>query len=102
MATNMKRKETFQYFIMATVVLCFFAVVVLLCLIAVPATNKEALLLIIGALIGSYLTTINYLVGSSLSSAKKDETIASIKTPDPLPTTVLIEPIKPEPTETTL
>lgn len=71
MKTNVK--EIFQYVLGALVVLCFFAVIVLLIIIGVPSDNKEALLLILGALIGAFSSVMGYFYGSSIGSAKKTD-----------------------------
>lgn len=79
----MEKKELFQYILVAFIVLGFFAVVILLMLNAIPEKNEGSLQIILGALTGAFLTIINYFTGSSLSSAKKDETIAQLKKPEP-------------------
>lgn len=83
MKKSMEKKELFQYILVAFIVLGFFAVVILLMLNAIPEKNEGSLQIILGALTGAFLTIINYFTGSSLSSAKKDETIAQLKKPEP-------------------
>jgi len=82
MAAKMGKRETFQYVLAALIVACFFAVIILLIVKAVPEQNKESLAIIVGALISAFTGVTGYFFGSSMSSAKKDETIAGIKTPD--------------------
>lgn len=69
----MKAKEIFQYVLGALIVLCFFAVIVLLIVKGVPSDNKEALLLILGALISAFTGVVGYFYGSSIGSAKKTD-----------------------------
>lgn len=80
---SMKKKESYQYVLTAVIVAGFFAVVILLMLFPIPEKNEGSLQIILGALTGAFLTIINYFTGSSLSSAKKDETIAQLKKPEP-------------------
>lgn len=71
----MKAKEIFQYALGALIVLCFFTVIILLILKGVPTDNKEALLLILGALISAFTGVVGYFYGSSMGSAKKTDII---------------------------
>lgn len=82
MKTN--TKELFQYALAALIVVGFFAVIILLVVMKIPKENIQALLLAIGALISAFSGVIGYFFGSSMSSAKKDATIANIKSLEPI------------------
>lgn len=66
-------KDIFQYVLGGTVVIGFFILLYLLVKAEVPAPNGDLLNLIVGALIGSFATIMNYFFGSSKGSAEKTE-----------------------------
>lgn len=69
----MKKQEIFQYVMGATIIVCFFVVILLLIFNGMPTENTEVLYLAIGALIGFAGSVINYHYGSSKGSADKTE-----------------------------
>ena len=76
----MKQKEFFQYILGTIIIVGFFALLIILVFSQVPEPNKDLLNLVVGALIGSFGTVVTYNFGSSVGSAKKDETISQIAT----------------------
>ena len=72
----MKENKIFQYALGGLVVIGFFVLLTLLVLSAVPDTNKDLLNLVVGALIGSFATVVNYFYGSSAGSAAKNDLLA--------------------------
>jgi hypothetical protein len=69
----MKAKDIFQYALGTIIVVCFFILLYLLLKKEVPEVNSGLLNLIIGALLGSFSTVVQYYYGSSKGSADKDE-----------------------------
>ena len=74
----MKKEKIFQYAFQTIIVLCFFVVIYILLTRVVPKENENVLNLIIGALIGSYLTVVNYSFSSTASSDKKTDIISKL------------------------
>lgn len=66
----MKAKEIYMYALGALVALGFFAITIFLIW---RGTYNEAVMLIIGALIGAFTTVVGYFFGSSKGSADKTE-----------------------------
>ena len=66
----MKLRNIFMYILGALIVIGFFATTIYL--IASKA-NTDALMLILGALIGAFSTVVGYFYGSSKGSADKTE-----------------------------
>ena len=71
-----------QLIISLLVIFAFFGTIAALIWLALkgidpPAGVKEVLLVLIGVLAGSYKDVIGFQIGSSLSSARKDATIAA-------------------------
>ena len=66
----MKLRNIFMYILGALIVIGFFATTIYL--IASKA-NNDALMLILGALIGAFSTVVGYFYGSSKGSADKTE-----------------------------
>ncbi len=64
-----------QLFVTVTVLLAFFACIYMLMLqkTDMPAGVREVLLVLIGVLAGEFKNCCGYWLGSSLSSAKKDQ-----------------------------
>jgi drug/metabolite transporter (DMT)-like permease len=73
----MKPKDIFQFILGGIIVIGFFLLLYFLIFLEIPEKNSALLNLIIGALIGSFVTIVGYFYGSSSGSAKKDETIAA-------------------------
>jgi len=63
-------KDIFMYTLGALIVIGFFAVTIYL---IYSGSYNDALMLIIGALIGAFSTVVGYFYGSSKSSADKTE-----------------------------
>lgn len=61
--------------IISTIATLAFASVVLLLITRPPSGTSEVLTLLIGALSGGYLQTLNYWFGSSAGSKRKDDMI---------------------------
>jgi len=70
----------------------FAGVLLFLLYWTVPPANEKYVLLLIGALVGYVSAGIQFFLGSSLSSAKKDDTIAGLVPPkgDTTTTTTVI------------
>ena len=66
----MKTKDIFMYALGALIVVGFFAVSVYL---IYSGEYNDALMLIIGALIGAFSTVVGYFYGSSKGSSDKTE-----------------------------
>ena len=66
-------KNIALYVLAGLVVVGFFVLLYVLTVIEIPAGNKDALNLVIGALIGSFASIISYYFGSSKGSADKTE-----------------------------
>ena len=75
MKTN--SKIIFQYSLGALVVIGFFALMFVLTVKDVPAGSKDALNLVIGALIAAFSAIIGYFYGSSLGSSQKTNIMAN-------------------------
>jgi hypothetical protein len=76
----MDRAKLFQYILGSLVVVGFFALLILLIMSAVPESNMDLLNLVVGALIGTFSSVVNYYFGSSAGSAAKEKTISDIAT----------------------
>ena len=68
-------KEIYQYVLGSIIVVGIIIIIALLINNEIPADNKDALNLVIGAIIGAFLTVVGYFFGSSLGSAKKNDLI---------------------------
>ena len=66
-------KNTALYLLASLIVIGFFVLLYILTTTEVPPENKDALNLVIGALIGSFTSIISYYFGSSKGSADKTE-----------------------------
>lgn len=51
---------------------CMFGIVVVILINGIPAENRELMSMLVGAVIGGYLASNNYWIGSSAGSAAKD------------------------------
>ena len=70
---TMDKGRLFQYILGGLVVAGFFTLLVLLVRSAVPDTNMDLLNLVVGALIGTFSSVVNYYFGSSAGSAAKTD-----------------------------
>lgn len=68
----------FQAVLAAMVCLGFFGALAALLYISIPSDSKEAVMLVIGALIASFSTVVGFYFGSSSSSKSKDKTIQTL------------------------
>lgn len=75
-----RTKEIYQYILGSIIVVGIIVIIALLINNEIPADNKDALNLVIGAIIGAFLTVVSYFFGSSLGSAKKNDLINGNKT----------------------
>lgn len=75
------RKDVYMYTLGAMIVLGILAIVIILINVEIPDKNAQALNLIIGALIGSFTSVVQYFFGSSKGSADKNEIIANTQKP---------------------
>lgn len=74
----MKAKDYFFYGLGITIVVGFFTVLIIMMFIG---TTQETINLLVGALIGAFLSVVGYVFGSSSGSADKAEAsrLASIQ-----------------------
>ena len=73
---EVKTKEIFMYGLGGLIAICFFIVVGLLVFKQVPESNEKLIYMLIGALVGSFGTIVNYFYGSSKGSADKNDIIS--------------------------
>lgn len=66
----MKTKDVFMYSLGGLIVIGFFATTIYL---ITTKANNDALMLILGALIGAFSTVVGYFYGSSKGSSDKNE-----------------------------
>lgn len=66
-------KEIYMYVLAGFIVGCVFALLYFLVFNAIPQENKDILNIVIGAIIGAFVTVISYFFGSSKGSADKNE-----------------------------
>lgn len=66
-------KEKLMYILGAVIVIGIFGLIAVLMYVSAPESNKDLLNIAIGALIGSFITVVNYFYGSSKGSAEKTE-----------------------------
>jgi hypothetical protein len=74
----MKTDKVIQVIFQSVIVLCFFGVVYVLLTRVIPTENQRIVDLVIGALVGSYLTVVNYSFSSSAGSDKKTDIISKL------------------------
>ena len=72
---NKSKKEIFQYTFAALITIVIFSLLALLIFREVPQGNQDVLNIVIGAIIGSYITVVSYFFGSSKGSADKNDII---------------------------
>ena len=68
-----ENKEIYMYSLGALIVIAFFATIYLLAKVEMPLTNKDLLLIVIGALVAKFGDVVAYFFGSSKGSADKNE-----------------------------
>jgi CDP-diglyceride synthetase len=68
-----ENKELYMYILGAIIVIAFFATIYLLAKVEMPLTNKDLLLIVIGALVAKFGDVVAYFFGSSKGSADKNE-----------------------------
>lgn len=69
----MDTKKIARYVLGGLIVIGFFALLILLVCKTIPEGNTEMLHMVVGALIGSFVTVVGFYYGSSQSSQDKDE-----------------------------
>ena len=74
----MKTDKIIQVVFQTVIVLCFFGVVFALLTRVIPPENQRIVDMVIGALVGSYLTVVNYSFSSSAGSDKKTDIISNL------------------------
>ncbi len=79
----MENKNTVGALLAIAYTLIFAAVLMFLLYGNVPKDNEKYVLLLLGSLVGFAGTAVNFFLGSSLGSAKKDDAITSLTTPPP-------------------
>ena len=68
-----ENKELYMYILGAIIVIAFFATIYLLAKVEMPLTNKDLLLIVIGALVAKFGDVVAYFFGSSKGSADKND-----------------------------
>jgi uncharacterized membrane protein len=66
-------KDIFMMVLAVVIVLCVLLTTILLMKWQVPGENKDALYLVLGALLGSFTMVVSYFFGSSKGSSDKTE-----------------------------
>lgn len=74
----MKTEKIIQVIFQIVIVICFFGVVYSLLTKVIPTENQRVVDLVVGALVGSYLTVVNYSFSSSAGSDKKTDIISKL------------------------
>jgi len=69
----MKIKDAMMYILGALIVIGFFGSIFMLVKIAVPETNRDLMNILLGALIGAFITVVSFFYGSSKGSQDKNE-----------------------------
>jgi len=65
-----------MYILGGLIAVCFFIITAFLIFEQIPESNEKIIYMLIGALVGSFGTIVNYFYGSSKSSAEKTELIS--------------------------
>jgi len=82
----MKTKDIYMYGLGAVIVVAILAIVALLVFYPVPPENREAFLIVLGTITGSFVSVVSYFYGSSKGSSDKTELIGKTNgTPPPTP-----------------
>ena len=71
----MKTKEIAKYILGGMIVVGFFALLILLVCKSIPEGNTEMLHMVVGALIGAFVTVVGFHYGSSRGSQDKNDII---------------------------
>ncbi len=66
-------KEVYMYALGALIVLGIMTLVGILMFKSIPVENKDLLIAVIGAIVGSFITVVSYFYGSSKGSADKND-----------------------------
>lgn len=69
-------KDQFQYGLAVVIVAGFFATLGGLIMLAVPADNKDALNIALGALVAGFSGVLGYFFGSSKGSSEKTDLLS--------------------------
>lgn len=72
---NKNQKDLAMYFLGGTITIGFFAILGILALVEMPATNEKMLYMVVGALVSQFTQVVSYFYGSSKGSQDKDEKI---------------------------
>jgi len=75
----MKTKEIAKYILGGMIVVGFFSLLILLVCKSIPEGNTEMLHMVVGALIGAFVTVVGFHYGSSQGSADKNDIIKNGK-----------------------
>lgn len=67
--------DALQFIVVIAVLTAFLGIVFVLLFRAIPAENKDPIMLLLGGIVGSVITMVGFYYGSSKGSAKKDEVI---------------------------
>jgi hypothetical protein len=81
----MKAKDLAQLILGALVVVGFFGLLVVLAVTTIPTENKDIMLMVVGGIIGSFVTVVGYYFGSSSGSSAKDKIISDMTVNKPQP-----------------
>lgn len=76
MTMSRREKDYFQYGLAAGIVVGFIILLGVLFAVEMPAGNKEASLILIGVLAGSFKDVVGYFFGSSKGSSEKTELLS--------------------------
>ena len=69
-------KDIPQYLLGGLISIGFFVSIYLIAIVAIPEANKEAALMLLGALSAKFADVVSYYFGSSKSSSDKNAMIA--------------------------
>ena len=75
-------RRVFMIALGALIVIGFFVLMVILVLYPIPDSNSDVLYLVIGALIASFSTVVNFYYGSSQGSHDKSDIMKMKERPD--------------------
>lgn len=70
-------KELYMYILATIIVLAVFILLYFLVFVGIPETNRDILNIVVGAVIGSFVTVVGFFFGSSKGSADKTKIIAN-------------------------
>ena len=74
-----KFKEGYMYALAALIVLAVFTLLYFLVFNSIPESNRDILNLVVGAIIGAFITVVGYFFGSSKSSSDKTQIMSEKK-----------------------